>query len=282
MNLKDVLVFLDVHSSSEERLRLASSLAREHGAKLSAVFVNDGKDPSEYPPGLSMPRRGLVPQLMPSAINMPPSTSSSEKMAQRYRSCVPQAESDWHELDKADPAELVALARTADLVIVGQINPDARTPAICRPEQIVRNCGRPVLMVPYIGSFPEIGRQVLIAWDASRETARAINDALPMIEAADVVTVMTVCDDDRAFARARDGSQRILRHLERHGIAAYLSETVRNGNPVSDVILSRAMDFYVDMIVAGAFNHSPFREALRGGVGRDLLKRMTVPVLMSH
>jgi nucleotide-binding universal stress UspA family protein len=137
-------------------------------------------------------------------------------------------------------------------------------------------------MVPYVGRFPEIGRRVLIAWDASRETARAINDALPVIEAADVVTVMTVCDDDKAFARVRGGTQRILRHLERHGIAAHVCETIRNGNPVSDVILSRAMDFYVDMIVAGAFQHSPLREALRGGVGRDLLKRMTVPVLMSH
>ena len=282
MNFKDVLVFLDVHHSSEERLRLASNLAREHGAKLSAAFVSDGKDQVEYPSGLSVPRRGLIHQLLPSAINIPPSASFSEIMAQRYRACMPQAESDWHEVDKADSTALVALARTADLVIVGQINPDARTPTMCRPEQIVRNCGRPVLMVPYIGSFPEIGRRVLIAWDASRETARAINDALPMIEAADVVTVMTVCDDDRAFARARDGSQRIIRHLEQHGIAARVSKTVRNGNPISDVILSRAMDFYVDMIVAGAFQQSSLREALRGGVGRDLLKRMTVPVLMSH
>ena len=73
-----------------------------------------------------------------------------------------------------------------------------------------------------------------------------------------------------------------MRHLERHGIGARTEETLRGDIPVSDVLLSRASDLDVDLIVAGAYHHSQLREALVGGVSRELLNHMTVPVLMSH
>jgi nucleotide-binding universal stress UspA family protein len=82
--------------------------------------------------------------------------------------------------------------------------------------------------------------------------------------------------------RVRPGLERIARHLQRHGVKAQPEESPRGGIPISDVLLSRAADLRADMIVAGAYHHLQLRETLLGGVSRDLLDHMTVPVLMSH
>jgi nucleotide-binding universal stress UspA family protein len=137
-------------------------------------------------------------------------------------------------------------------------------------------------VTPYARNFVALGRRVLVAWDATREATRALHDALPLLDKAEAVTVMTVRAREANFERDRPGLDRIVRHLERHRIAAHAEEALQGDLPVSDVLLSRAADLDADMIVAGAYHHSQFREALLGGVSRELLEHMTVPVLMSH
>ncbi len=123
---------------------------------------------------------------------------------------------------------------------------------------------------------------MLVAWDGSREAARALNDALPIINMAESVTVMTVRSRPRDSKADRLLTDRILRHLARHGIPARPFVALQSGIAVSDVLLSRSVDLAADMIVAGAYHRSQFREALTGGVSRELFHHMTLPVLMSH
>jgi nucleotide-binding universal stress UspA family protein len=283
MSLKDILVFLDVTPASEGRLRLATRVARDHGASLSAVFSHDDQA-TGLPPGLGVARRGLLTQLVPSAADITQSATCIDAAEQRFRESRHSlgGNGDWHQLDRCHEAELIALARTADLIVVGQINPSARHAPTWRPEDVVAACGRPVLMVPYIGTFIEVGRRVLVAWDGSREAVRALNDALPVIAAAEEVTVMTVHAREKDLERDRTSTERIIHHLARHGIAARVDQRIQSNNARSDILLSRAMDFYVDLIVAGACHYSPLREAFVGGASRDLFQHMTVPVLMSH
>jgi nucleotide-binding universal stress UspA family protein len=179
-------------------------------------------------------------------------------------------------------AELIALAQTTDLIIIGQMNPDTRPVLAWRPEKIVVACGRPVLLVPYVGSFTEVGRRVLVAWDGSREAVRALNDALPLIINAEAVTVMTVGTHEKDFERNHRSIERMVRHLARYGVAARSAETVQGGIAISDVLLSSAADLAADLIVAGAYHHSQLREAMIGGVSRELFQHMTVPLLTSH
>jgi hypothetical protein len=93
---------------------------------------------------------------------------------------------------------------------------------------------------------------------------------------------MTVRARNKDVEHDRSATERIVRHLTRHGIAAHVDQRLQSENTISDWPLSRALDLYVDLIVAGAYHHSPQREALVGGVSRDLFQRTTVPVLMSH
>ena len=285
MGLRDVLVFLDTRAASEERLRLALHIAEQHRACLSAVFLEDDYV-GELPSGLSIPRIALMAgSAVPMAAQAPHVAIDTEAAAQtlRKRLCGSKAAGEWHSLNQPPTAGLVRLARTADLVIMGQINPHMRGEAKYRPEEIIAACGRPVLMVPYIGTFDHVGRRVMVAWDGSREAARAVNDALPVIDTADTVTVMTVRNHPRtADERLRAEKDRIVKHLSQHGVTARVEETLRGSNTIYDVLLSRVADYSIDLMVAGATLHSRLRDALICSVSRGLFRHMTVPVLMSH
>jgi nucleotide-binding universal stress UspA family protein len=189
---------------------------------------------------------------------------------------------DWYIFERGEVNKLIALAGAADLVIVGQHNPE--TPAIAEfhPEEIVVACGRPLLVLPYINTLTSVGKQVLIAWNGTREVARAVHDALPLIAEAEAVTVIAVGSHKSDVERHHTSLHHVARHLERHGLAVREEEDVQSGLAVSDLLLSRASDLGADLIVAGAYHHSRFREAMLGGVSRELLNHMTVPVLMSH
>jgi nucleotide-binding universal stress UspA family protein len=284
MSFRDILVFLDGSSASEGRLQLAAKIARDQGACLSAVFLRNGHATGSRP-RLAAPWLGLVAGPQTPCPIVTSQVSELAVVAERqFRDCLRslEVEGHWYPLDRADTSELITLAQAADLVIIGQVNPAARPAPTWQPDEIVVCCGRPVLMVPYIGSYTHIGRRVLVAWDRSREAVRALNDALPLIRGADEVTVMTL------RARARDlepGSmsmEPLVRHLARHGIAARAVQALHLGSSVSDELLSRSVDLAADLIVAGAYHHSQLRETLLGGVSKELFQHMTLPVLMSH
>jgi nucleotide-binding universal stress UspA family protein len=282
MKLRDILVFLEAGSAGEGRLQLATNVARDHGASLSAVFLQNAQETGS-PPRLGAPWLGATdgPPIPGTTVTYATRPDSAEQLFHgRLRSLG--IEGDWKRLSRADTNELIAFAQATDLVIIGQVDPDARPAPACRPEEIVIGCGRPVLMVPYIGSYPEIGRRVLVAWDGSREAVRALNDALPLIRAAAVVTVMTVRARAKDLNHGDASTERVVRHLARHGIAARVDEALQLGTPISDVLLSRSVDLAADLIVAGAYHRSQLREALLGGVSRELFHHMTLPVLMSH
>jgi nucleotide-binding universal stress UspA family protein len=148
---------------------------------------------------------------------------------------------------------------------------------------VVLAAGKPVLIVPYVGHFDQVGKRSFVAWNATREAARALTDALPMLERADGVEVAWF-DPGRGTS---DGIQERARadtahYLEQHGIRAHVARHPAAGLDVGDLILSRAADAAADSIVMGAYGHSRLRERILGGATRNVLKSMTVPVLMSH
>jgi nucleotide-binding universal stress UspA family protein len=298
MELRDILVCLDPTDAGDARLRLAAAIARDCRAVLSAAYVLPEAIPGAPPYGDS---RGLVPPTVgafmpnPAAIEgeVPASGEGSdttrgstliEIIEQRFRQEMrPHAlEGDFYTFGSGEGGDLAALARTVDLVIYGQQSPDWHLPTGFRPEDLIVAGGRPVLVVPYAGTFDAVGRRTLIAWDGTREAARVLGDALPLMRKAKAATIMTVREHEADFERDAAALERLQQHLSRHAITATHEQSVRGGVPIADLILSRAADLDIDLIVAGAYHHSQFREALVGGVSRALLDHMTVPVLMSH
>ncbi len=297
MGFRDILVCLDPTDAGEVRLRLAAAIARNCGAVLSAAFVLPEAIPGAPPYGDGRVAQPIVRAWMPNPAaiegEIPASGEGADTtrapalidlVEQRFRQEMrPHAlEGDFHLFGSGEGAELAALARSVDLVIYGQHSPDWHLPTGFRPEDLIVGSGRPVLVVPYAGKFAAVGRRALIAWDGTREAARALHDALPLITDAAAATIMTVRAHQADFEADAPALQRLEQHLAHHRITATHEESVRGDVPIADLLLSRAADLDVDLIVTGAYHHSQFREALVGGVSRDLLDHMTVPVLMSH
>ena len=214
-----------------------------------------------------------------------PDAERADALEQRFRAELPLSGLDgaWRMLNRADLAELIQLAKAADLTILGQYpGSDSDGATWLHPDDVMIDAGRPVLVVPYAGAVESVGKRVLIAWNGTREANRALHDALPLIGGAEVVTVMHVGAQEADLDRDRPGLERIVRHLARHGIEAQPEESLHPAISVRDALLSRAADLGADMIVAGAYHHSRWRESLLGGVSRDLLDHMTIPLLMSH
>jgi hypothetical protein len=114
---------------------------------------------------------------------------------QHFREELPvrALDGEWHMLDHTDLAELSQLAEATDLAILGQYpGDDSDGVTWLRPDDVMIDTGRPILVIPYAGTFERVGTRVLVAWDGTREADRALHDALPLIAAAEAITVMHV------------------------------------------------------------------------------------------
>lgn len=190
--------------------------------------------------------------------------------------------SEWRVIDRhADDEALSGRARYADLVIVGQSDPDA--PTMAPPdlaENVAMTSERPVLVVPHVGVMKPQGKTVMLCWNDSREAARAATGALPLLAAADKVIVLLI-DPANGADREELGID-VAEWLARHSVKVTVQRDSAAGSDVGGVILSRAADHDVDLIVMGIYGHSRMREMVLGGASRTLLGSMTVPLLIAH
>ncbi|WP_028228556.1 universal stress protein [Paraburkholderia ferrariae] len=192
---------------------------------------------------------------------------------------------EWRAPWPCDAVVATLHARHADLLVLGQNeNGDRGLQASERfVTHLVMTAARPAIVVPQAGDFPAPGQNVLIAWDGSREAARAASDALPLLRRANAVSIeMIVPHRESARMRAEEELLDAAAWLDLHGIYASFHESAARGFETGAAILSRASDVHADLIVAGAYAHARIEERVLGGVTRTLLESMTVPVLLSH
>jgi nucleotide-binding universal stress UspA family protein len=147
-------------------------------------------------------------------------------------------------------------------------------------ESTLFESGRPVVMVPYIQKAALKLDRVMVCWDGSRPAARAVADAMPLLERAGRVEVVIVANErgkNDEIAGADMGQ-----HLARHGLKVDVQRITAGGIEVAETLLSHAADSGTDFMVMGGYGHSRLREFVLGGVTHSILRSMTVPALMSH
>ncbi len=172
------------------------------------------------------------------------------------------------------------MARRFDIAIVDQGEPDNDATAAAILENTLFAAGRPVIVVPYIQKTPLKLDHAMICWDGSRPAARAVADAIPLLEQARRTEVVIVAKDAR-HQEEIEGAD-IGLHLARHGLKVEVTRIERDGIDVANALLSHSADCGADFIVMGAYGHSRLREFVLGGVTRSMLRSMMVPTLMSH
>lgn len=268
MAIRDILLHVDNRPTCPRRLDLAVAVARSQGAQLTGLFVSDLPFFTRHQ---GKPDTGL---------------ETAREVFRRHtegRGLV----TEWLAADSSEAGagtnEIVNFhGHYRDLVVVGQTEDSGdRTVPRDLPERAVLGAGRPVLIVPYASDVETVGRRVLLAWRGGPESSRALHDALPLLQKALSVTVISVKTPggDGEFGPA---SGDLVAHLDRHGVKVTFEEVDPVGLAVGDMLLNRAADLGSDLLVMGAFAQSRRGIPGLGEVGRHLLKYMTLPVLMSH
>jgi nucleotide-binding universal stress UspA family protein len=282
MALKDILVHLDVTPRCATRLEVAANLAAKHGAHLIGLHAIDIPS-ANYFYGAAMPFVPANPEEIVQRIRAEAVEAAAPlEAAFRERLRRDGIEGEWRMVEGNPPSMAALHGRYADLIVVGQPNPYEPQDGDAITVTTVMTSGRPVLAVPFAGDFPIIGERVLVAWNASREAARALNDALPLLADAKQVTVLAINPQRGIGGHGDVPAADIALHLARHGLKAEAAHTVAKDIADGEALLSYAADIGADLIVAGAYGHSRARELVFGGVTRTLIAEMTAPVLLSH
>ncbi|WP_218511552.1 universal stress protein [Variovorax sp. dw_308] len=280
MTYKTIIVHLDRTGACRARTDLAREWARTHGSHLVGLISTgliDGVIPAEEI--LS----GATDYIAESAQYL---RRRAEAISYEFRERVSAGGPMSYEVRLIDATTVDAVVqhgRMSDLVVLGQRDDDEVKDITTRdlPQRVVMEVGRPVLLVPYAGHFEGVAKNVVVAWDGSRESAVALGAAVPALRHASKVTLLSVraVHDNDADERLRVPD--ILQYLLRHGIQA-TAESEVTGIDVGDALLSRISDLGADLLVMGGYGHSRFRELMLGGATRHILAQMTVPVLMTH
>ncbi len=280
MSLKDLLVQLDPSPATDARLGAALALARSFDAHLTALcLVVEPYVPAVV--GINLPAEVLAQQreqaegAAAAILERAAARAAAEGRAlERRRETVM--------VDRLGEA-LARQARHADLTIVGQPDPDrSGVDDALMVEAAFMASGRPALVVPYIGPRELPPERALCAWDGSREAARALNDALPLLARAREVAIVIIDPQTLGERVGEVPGADVAAHLARHGIPVTVKTIQSGGLDPGDVLLSTAADEAADLLVMGAYGHSRLRELILGGATAHILKHMTVPVLLSH
>ena len=280
-NYQTILVHIDQRADSEARLRVAVDVARRFKSQLVGMYL-DGS-PEVTPSMAAVLPDDVVTKYLRGAGDR---QAAAEAAFRRAAEAEALTDIDWRAPRGLAVDAAVAHSRCADLIVLGQPRPGETGESFSSQlvASVLMDSGRPLLVVPYIGAGQRFATNVLIAWDGGREAARAVADAMPLLQGARQVTV--ACYDPGASARGADeaGRQRLAGYLRRHGVATKIEHDDLTGGDigVGDRLLSRVMDLSSDLIVMGGYGHSRWRERVLGGATRTLIATMTVPVLIAH
>jgi nucleotide-binding universal stress UspA family protein len=278
MALKDIMVLVDGSKHTATRLDVAIQLANDHDAHLTGLFVRM----VPHVPQFVMSQLGPEVQKVQRQYAQEAADKAHKLFEDKVRAGGVRAE--WRSVEGNLVDQVCLHAKYTDLIVIGQRDSsiDAMEGEDQLVDQVVLDAGRPVLVVPYAGTFPKVGRKVMVAWNGSREATRAVNDSLPLLQKADQVEIMAVNPRNGSRGHGDVPGADIALHLARHDVKANAEHVFSDDVDPGSMLLSRISDESIDLLVMGAYGRSRLRELVLGGATRHLLRHMTVPVLMSH
>jgi nucleotide-binding universal stress UspA family protein len=270
MALKRIAVLIDPTLEGDDCLRLAATIAKRHGASLTGFYVVQDTPPfHSYVRGHSAIQSMIERCTLSRQWNVMRNSRRLSLAAALYK-----IKTDFRVIWNPDDLGCVN-SLPVDLLIVGD-KTSAAPQSYWRPEQLVSACAVPLLVAPARDSTKTTAESVLIAWNGSKEARRATTAAMPFLKAAQSVTILMV---DSASDEA---GLELARHLASHGVRTRVEQINSAGASTADVILSNAAQHHADLIVMGAYSHARPMRLVFGGITRSILRKSSVPILMSR
>jgi nucleotide-binding universal stress UspA family protein len=278
MAIRDILVQIDERPDAFARALVAAQLAMRHGARLTGVFLKSGFMRLHGGPEtlgyLSPAQFDALLQKYADAM------SKHEGVARAaFEAAARQSDAlmDWRAIESDRPDPLVSLCRQYDLAVLPTTAGACLGQSTIPAGQVAIATGGPVLVLPETGQLRSIGHNILVAWKDARESSRALRDAMPLLAAAEKVTVLVIPDTDTGFAR-----EDLERHLRLHCCACTVTVENRHGRRASEIIRDYVGRTGADLLVMGLYGRPRAQEIILGGVSRNMLRNPPAPLFVSH
>jgi nucleotide-binding universal stress UspA family protein len=275
--LKDIVVNLPISATRDAVTNYAISVADTFSAHIAGIAFS-------YEPVIPASVMGGIPSDLIEAQrneNAAAAKAATGRFNEATKRAGVSAETRTLDSSVAGAADLFTqIARRFDISIIGQAERDKALPEELIIEGALFGSGRPLIVVPYIEKGGLKLDRVTVCWDGGRAAARAIADALPLLERAKSIDVLIVASEAGKSGDLPGAD--MGQHLARHKLKVDVKRITAPGIDVTSAILSYAADNGTDFLVMGGYGHSRLREFILGGATRGILSSMTVPVLMSH
>jgi nucleotide-binding universal stress UspA family protein len=275
MTIRSILAVADGGSTTQATLETAVTAAKRFDAALDVLHVM--ADVNSVVPVIGEGMSGaMVEQLMAAMAQTIASRAARAREAYQKVSAAGGAKLSWREITGREADVVAAAGRLTDLIVIGRPSGEAEAPLAATLDAALFDTGRPVLVASPTAARVMAGR-VALAWNGSAQAARVVAAALPILEVADHVTVLTVGTID-SVATAQD----LIAYLGRHKVSASHESIPQGGASTGAALLAHAEQTRADLLVMGAYGHSRLREMILGGATRDVLSAAGIPVLMAH
>ncbi|MDQ3057896.1 MAG: universal stress protein [Pseudomonadota bacterium] len=277
-SLAQLLVHLDASPQAMQRLEVACRLAQAHGAAVTALYA-------VTPSFVDLPFSPEIgPDIAASLRQIDEAQQARVLTAFNQSRLACDAHARWAEVGDAPVAAAFARqALYADLLVLGQQDPSLSSSTGVPAdfvETVMATSGKPALILPYIEAPAQDSPQtVVIAWKPVREAARAVSAAMPLLQRARSVQILSWGSEEESVSGDRLD---LNSYLRLHGVEATWHREAEEPEVLGELLLSRAFDLDADLLVMGCYGHSRAREWILGGTSRTVLQSMTLPVLMAH
>ncbi len=275
MTPKSILALVDGSTLSEATLDTAVSVAKSFGAQLEALHVR--ADPATLVPIVGEGMSGAMVEQVMDAM-----AKSVESRAQRARAAYDRVAAKagvpiiWRQETGPEPVVLASAGRLVDLSVLARPDAAADGQMAASLDSALFDTGRPVLVAPPT-SPASVGKRVALAWNGSAQASRVVSAAVPYLEKAEMVAVLTAPGFDK-----RAPAEALVSYLARHSVKATAQSVELQGKSVGQALLAHAQQLNCDLLIMGAYGHSRLREMILGGATREVLAHSTIPVLMAH
>ena len=277
MSIKNILVAYNGLPGSGAALHGAIEMQQFYDAHLTGLFAHGGSQ-------LSSQIKPWMPQKVRDAI-MEVENQAAEDIARSFReTCAEVPEDKLHWIDSGGPVQqtVARYARLFDITVLG-VHEIPQTPGQSHteifPDRVTFDSGRPVMIFPagYRGSV--FNKKAVVAWDGGRAAARALADAMQILETETSVEIVSV---GRSPLKDSLPGINVQTVLARHDVPVTIAELPKGKKTIADTLVEYCEQTGAGLLVMGAYEHSPLREGLIGGVTHDIALRASLPVLMSH
>lgn len=280
MAYRTITAVLSTAEDAEKVTQHAIALAERHGAHLVGVHAETPivvtiAAPMEFPdPNAIMEQQAQAREV-------------SQSIERTFRTLAQRSgvSHEWRLFTGSagySASGVIDSARGSDLVVAVQLDPAGDGPSRADIEDLLYESGRPLCLISDAVAGPEVPDRVLVAWNGTRRSARAVFDALPLLREAKSIEILSVDPPEDTTQSALLAGSEIAGALTRHGLTVSLKSVRSGGDTVAHVINRRVTEIGANLLVMGAFSHSWLRHRLFGGVTSAMMKDLRVPAIMSR